>query len=81
MEQTDFTEAFFARCTLKNLVLTNSKFVLTEFFQTSLKGIDFSESIIDGISVSDTKKELEGAIVNTLQAAQLAKLLGIVLND
>lgn len=48
-----------------------------EFFKSPLKGIDLSDCIIDGISLSDTLYELRGAKVTAAQAVELAKLLGL----
>ncbi|MEF9983098.1 MAG: pentapeptide repeat-containing protein [Oscillospiraceae bacterium] len=77
----DMTETFFAQSKFKMLSLANSKFIGTEFFKTSLNDIDFSTCELQGIRVSETAEELRGAIVNTYQAADLAKLLGIVIKE
>ena len=53
------------------------KFIITNFFNTKLEGIDFSTSNIDGIIVSDNFKELKGIKVNEIQAIELSKLIGI----
>ena len=75
----DLTDAFFAGCTFKQLTVSQSQFVRTEFFRTSLKGIDFTTCTLDGICVSEAGKELSGAIVNIFQAAELSKLLGVII--
>jgi hypothetical protein len=45
--------------------------------RTSLAGIDLSSCDISGLRVSDTFRELRGAVVSSEQAAQLAGLLGV----
>lgn len=50
-----------------------------DFFQTPLKGLDFSNCQIDGLLLSDDYHELQGLTVNTLQAIELAKLLGVII--
>ena len=55
------------------VLLDNEK--LPEFINTLLSGIDFSTSIIESIKV--TEKGLEGIKVNSFQAIDLARLLGI----
>ena len=47
------------------------------FFRTPLKGMDLSECVIDGIMVSDQFTELAGVKVSLLQAAELARLMGV----
>ncbi|MEG2596733.1 MAG: pentapeptide repeat-containing protein, partial [Ruthenibacterium sp.] len=61
------------------LSLSESKFAGAEFFHTSLKDIDFTTCVLDAISVSDGAKELNGAIVNIHQAADLSALLGLII--
>lgn len=77
----NMNDTFFSECKLKDMQLENSSFMRSEFFKTPLKAIDFTSCIIDGIRVSLFGKELSGAIVNTYQAAELSKLLGIKVKD
>ncbi|WP_028829387.1 pentapeptide repeat-containing protein [Proteocatella sphenisci] len=79
--KSDMSNSFFAQCTLKNFFVNDTLFIRTEFFQTALKGIDFSDCILEGISVSAGATELKGVIVNIYQAAELSKLMGIVIKD
>ena len=55
------------------------KFIITinqvQFFKTSLKGIDLSDSNIDGIAVSI--ENIKGAIINQFQAIDLLYLIGV----
>jgi uncharacterized protein YjbI with pentapeptide repeats len=73
----DLSGAFFSDCALKNFYPEKTKFSGTDFFHTPLKGIDFTSCIIDGICVSDDWNELREMTVNTFQAAELAKFLGV----
>lgn len=75
------SDAFFATCSLKQMKLDQSQFINTEFFKTPLKDLDFTTCILEGISVSTEGNELKGALVNVYQAAELAKLLGIVIKE
>ena len=43
--------------------------------------MDFSDSEIGGITVSDDNGELSGVTVDLYQAAQLAKKMGIIIKD
>jgi uncharacterized protein YjbI with pentapeptide repeats len=74
----NFTEAFLSEIRLKKPMLKAVNFTGADFFKTLLKGIDLSDCIIDGITVSDTRSELRGATVNAGQAIELAaRILGI----
>lgn len=70
-----------------NALLTNTFFsscnlIEAEFYRTSLKGIDLSSSEIAGIRIlALPPNELRGAKVSTLQALELARLLGIEIED
>ncbi|MCI9076787.1 MAG: hypothetical protein HFH10_13590 [Dorea sp.] len=43
--------------------------------------MDFSDSVITELLLSDDSRELKGAIVDLYQAAELAKRLGIIIKD
>ena len=47
------------------------------FYKTSLNGIDFTTSIIDGIGID--LNGIKGMIVSELQALELSKILGIII--
>lgn len=59
--------------------LAETDFTATSFFNTFLRGIDFSNCKIEGIKVSNNYKELYDVIVDVYQAADLAKLLGVMI--
>ncbi len=73
----DISHASVTECKLSNLELDGVKLISTNFFKTLLKDIDFTKSRIEGILVSG--EELKGAIVNSVQASELAKLLGLII--
>lgn len=74
---TNCSGADFSSCKLKSLRLEESELVDTSFFCTPLKGVDFTTCRIGNLILSDSRYELEGAVVNAFQAAELAKLLGV----
>ena len=49
------------------------------FFHSSLMGMDLRGNDVEGIFVSEEKNELRGAVADIYQAADLAKLMGIVI--
>jgi len=61
----------------KKTVFSSTDLTGTDFFRTPLKGMDLSECAIDGIMVSDQFTELSGVKVSLLQAAELARLMGV----
>ena len=80
----------FDRCDLRNSSLENCQFASVsfnasdlkeaEFYRTSLKGTDFSNCDISGIRISPIVGcELRGATVTSLQALELAHLLGVTI--
>jgi len=76
--KTDLSNANISECKLKSWELKEVLLTNSAFFKTSLRGVDFTESEITGIILSNNYAELQGAIVNVLQAAELAKFLGVV---
>lgn len=78
ISESDMSNSSLTECKLKNFESYNTRFISTNFFNTPLKGIDFTQSQIGGLIISSTNIELYGAIFNSSQAADLAKLLGII---
>lgn len=78
-QSVDLSEAFLAQCRHKGLVFRECTLVRTSFFETLMNGLDFTNCRMEGIVVSDTGKELRGAIVNVSQAADLARVLGLII--
>lgn len=70
-----FTEGAFMMMKIKNLEIEACDFSGSEWNDTKMNDLDFSDSIIDGILVN--AENLKGIIVNPDQAVAMAKLLGI----
>lgn len=81
LTDSDLSQAVFSNCQLKNFQAQNCQFLGANFFRTALRGIDFSDNELEGIIVSEQAGELQGMVVSALQAAELAKLLGIVIKE
>lgn len=74
----DLQDGYMEECVFKKTVFHSMRLNRVNFFHTSLKGIDLRGSELEGLTVSDERKELKGAVVDLYQAAELARLLGIV---
>jgi uncharacterized protein YjbI with pentapeptide repeats len=70
-------ESSFAETKLKKLTLKEIIFTGTDFFKTSLRGIDLSHCIIDGIKISADLFELKGATLSAEQAIELIRVFDI----
>lgn len=77
--QTLFRSASFEEVILNKVEYDECDLRQSQFFKTKLKGIDFSNSIIEAIVVSI--EDLKGVIVNSLQALELTKLLEIKIKE
>ena len=66
-------------CRCRQIFWSGASLKNASFFKTSLRGMDFSDSEIGGITVSDDNRELSGVIVDLYQAAELAKKMGIII--
>jgi uncharacterized protein YjbI with pentapeptide repeats len=60
----------------KDTKLKECVFVNAEFLDTPLSGLDFSDSDISGFTVNP--ENLRGSVMNQIQAAACAQLLGII---
>ena len=80
-DETDLTQCCFTACKWKKVALHGARCVGVSFFGTPLAGVDFTTCILEGVVVSDTAAELRGAVVTAVQAADLARLLGLVIRD
>ena len=76
---TDFSSSLFSSCEIKQTELKNVSLAKAVFFGTRLNGLDFTSCNIEGLTVSDTGAELNGAKVDVWQAAMFAKLLGLII--
>lgn len=75
----NFKNASLSECRLKSLICDKVEFVQTNFFKTPLKGMDFANSTITDMIVSDTAVELRGAKMDLYQAAELVRLFGVII--
>lgn len=65
----------FSQIDHKKFKTDHSNFTRASFYQTKLAGVDLSESIIEGIIISDTLEELKDVIVSREQAMDLSRSL------
>lgn len=66
---------------IKDLELDECDLTNAVFFKTPLKGIDFSNSKVKALVLSDDHRELKGATFSLYQAVELALLLEINIKD
>lgn len=87
LRNVSFNQCFLRGGGLDNCQFTNVEFehcnlVEAEFHRTSLKGIDLTSSEIAGIRIGSIPGgELKGATVTSLQALDIARILGITIKD
>ena len=74
-ENTILRNSNFQENKLKNIILKKADLTRTQFFKTNLKGLDLSDSIIDGIIVS--LEDIRGVMINEFQAVDLIGLIGV----
>ena len=77
--QTDLTGAQLSQCRWKDLTFSHCKLAEASFFRTAMGGLDVTTCQIDGLILSQSGEELRGLIVDPLQAAALARRLGLVI--
>lgn len=70
-------EAFFTEARIKKMSFDTVDLSRADFFKTPLKGVDLSSSVISGIMVSDSFRELAGAKIDLSQAVDIAVMLGV----
>ena len=75
----DMQESYLADCRFKKVEWKDLNLKRASFFHTSRKGMDLRGNDVEGIIVSEEKNELRGAVADIYQAADLAKLMGIVI--
>ena len=79
-----FTNCGFIACNYRKSQFSDVVFknCEAEFHRTSLKGIDLTSSEIAGIRIGSIPGgELKGATVTSLQALDIARMLGITIKD
>ena len=72
----------FDECRFERVEFSLCDLTMAEFSRTRLKGLSFVDSDIRGIRVGDTGSfELKGLKVSALQASELARLLGLEIEE
>lgn len=74
----DFSESFLTACVLKQVTFRENRLARTSFFGTPLRGMDFTSCQMEEVLVSEDGAELAGAKVDVYQAAEFAKLFGLL---
>lgn len=77
LDGANFEEANLSECQLEHFMLQGANLNGASFVRTPLSGIDFTSSQADGLAV--TGPELKGAVVTAFQAAELSRLLGLII--
>ena len=63
----------------KKVLLQENRFYSTDFFKTSLAGVDLSTCELSQLLLSDDLRELRGAKIDAFQAPEFVRLLGMVI--
>lgn len=79
-------ETCLAECMVTNAALKQLSFAQTDlsgacFTGTPLKGVDLRGCVLANFSCSEDNRELRGAVVDLMQAAELARLLGVIIRE
>lgn len=77
----DLTGADMAEMEQRFVRVSECRFADTSFFRTHLAGIDFTTSLLENVTFSDSMTEFYGAKLNVYQAASLARCLGIIVEE
>lgn len=78
-EETRMISSDFFNNKFKNIGFENCELTESRFIDTSLAGVDISSSHFESLSIK--REDLEGCIVSSMQAVQMATLLGLVVKD
>lgn len=81
IEASDLTGADLSYGTQKRTVFQNCILEGTNFFHMGLSGVDFSSCRLGAITISDGMEELKGCRMDLIQAAGIAKRLGVIITD
>lgn len=81
VEDTELSSSNITQCRCKDVVWNRAELTNASFFKTSLRKMDFTNSVIHGIVLSDDCREIKDAVVDLYQAAELAKYLGVIVKD
>ena len=75
----ELANASISDCAWKSLQFQHCNLTSCELLHTSLKGLDLRSCQLSGLKLAGP--ELQGAIVTSFQAVELARFLGIVIDD
>jgi len=78
---TQLRSASITQCRCKSVNWCRVCLENASFFKTLMKGMDFTDSAIQGLMLSDDCREIKGAVVDLYQAAELAKYLGVIIKS
>lgn len=76
IENSNFKNTTMQESKWKKVIWNQVDLSQTRFLGTNLKDIDFTTCMIEGI-ILQNRQEIQGMIVNEMQALELSKLLGI----
>lgn len=79
--ETDLKSGSLSNCTLKYTEFRDCALTQVSFVHTLLKGLDLTTCRIGGLTLSADHHELQGVVVDTFQAADLARRLGVVVKE
>ena len=77
VKECDFTESSMSEMRLKAVTLFKTDLTGAELFRTLLSGMDLTTCTLDRVVLSETCRELKGAVIRAAQAAVVARILGI----
>lgn len=81
-ETSQFRGASFESCQWANIAFDSCRLIEAEFYHTSLKGMNLSDSEIAGLRINLLPRtELWGAKISSMQALDLIRLLGVEVVD
>ena len=80
IENSDFGEGNLSQCQISNFHLEQVNLKRTSFFKTPLKGVDLRSCTIESLVLSEGLSELFGARISAYQAADIVKLMGIIID-
>lgn len=81
VEDSELEHGNITQCRCKDVSWNRVKLTNASFFKTSMKKMDFTTSVIQGLVLSDDCSEVKGAVVDLYQAAELAKYLGVIVKE
>lgn len=79
LENVQLNSSNLSHCRCRDILWNHVQLTNASFFKTPLRGMDFTESDINGLILSDDNEELKGAVVDIYQAAELAKRMGLTI--